>query len=145
MCTFIFWPLFPWTLDGNVYDYDEIAESKKWRSDQPYQRRFGRLVCRPSLLICTMIGHQYRHWLLNFARKSCKFEILLDTHCTIQLIQYYLKIWKNLKRTHSGQKSDQSMFKSEHQRTGGQLYISINLPSSLPTPLSPSAQWNEPE
>ena len=29
------------------------------------------------------------------------------------------------------------MFKSEHQRTGGQLYISINLPSSLPTPTSP--------
>ena len=60
----------------------------------------------------------------------------------------YLKISKNLesqKRTHSGQKPDQSMFKSEHQRTGGQLYISINLPSSLPTPLSPSAQWNEPE
>ena len=59
----------------------------------------------------------------------------------------YLIISKNLesqKRTHSGQKPDQSMFKSEHQRTGGQLYISINLPSSLPTPLSPSAQWNEP-
>ena len=46
---YFFWLLFPWPLDGNVDDYDEIAESEKWRSDQPYQRRFGRLVCRPSL------------------------------------------------------------------------------------------------
>ena len=60
----------------------------------------------------------------------------------------YLILSKNLenqKRAHSGQKSDQSMFKSEHQRMAGQLYISINLPSSLPSPPSPSAQWNEPE